>query len=85
MIPIVEQEKVLIICSVDVDGEIKENKPLYFPHLDWVKDLKMSVIGPKDIKVLHNSILLGVDLIAVSFVENKDDIVYVRKVLGTKG
>lgn len=57
MIPIVEKDKVLIICSVDVDGEIKENKPLYLPTLDWVKDLKMSVIGPKDVKVLHNSII----------------------------
>jgi len=54
--PFVKKERVLIVCSAEIKGTIKENKPLYFPGLDWLKDLKMSVIGPKDIKVLHNSI-----------------------------
>ncbi len=52
MIPFVHKDNVLIICSAEADGVIKENKPLYFPQLDWLKDLKMSVIGPKDVKIL---------------------------------
>lgn len=75
----------LVVCRVEVEGEIKENKPLYFPGLNWSKDLKLSVLGPKDVKVLHNSIQQGVHMISVSCVESKDDINYVRKVLGSKG
>ena len=54
--PLVEKEKMLVICRVENDGEIKENKPIYIPGLDWQKDLKLSVLGPNDVKVLHNSI-----------------------------
>lgn len=45
-----------MVCRVSNDGEIKENKPIYIPGLDWQKDLKLSVLGPNDVKVLHNSI-----------------------------
>jgi pyruvate kinase len=51
-VPLFQKEKVLVICRVENDGQIKENKPLYIPKLDWQKDLKLSVLGPKDIKVL---------------------------------
>lgn len=83
--PLVEKERVMIICRVENDGEIKENKPIYIPRLHWQKDLKLSVLGPIDIKVLHNSIHQGVNMIAVSCVESKDDITYVKKILGSKG
>jgi hypothetical protein len=46
------KEKKLVICRIDVEGELKANKPLHFPHLDWSEDLKLSVIGPKDVKIL---------------------------------
>lgn len=80
-----EKERRQVICRVENDGEIKENKPIYIPGLDWQKDLKLSVLAPNDVKVLHISINHGVHMIAVSCVESKDDIFYVRKVLGTKG
>jgi pyruvate kinase len=83
--PLIEKERKLVICRVENDGEIKENKPIYIPGLDWQKDLKLSVLGPNDVKVLHNSIQQGVHMIAVSCVESKDDITYVKKVLGSKG
>ena len=83
--PLVQKEKILVVCRVENDGEIKENKPIYIPGLDWQKDLKLSVLGPNDVKVLHNSIQHGVHIIAVSCVESKDDITYVKKVLGSKG
>jgi len=68
-----------------VEGEIKENKPLYFPGLDWYRDLKLSVVGSKDIKVLHKSVQQGIHAIGVSSVESKNDIEYVRSILGQKG
>lgn len=45
----------------------------------------MSVLGPKDVKVLHNCVKMGVPMISVSYVESKNDIEYVRQVLGIKG
>lgn len=56
ILPYLQKRRVLVVCQAEIDGEIKENKPLYFPGLNWLKDLRMSVIGPQDIKVLHNSI-----------------------------
>ena len=47
--------------------------------------MKLSVIGPKDVKILHNCIHQGVHHIAVSSVESKDDINYVKRVLSSKG
>ena len=75
----------MIVCRVENDGEIKENKPIYVPGLDYQRDLQLSVVGPKDLKILQDSIQLDVHLIAVSYVESKEDILYVRKVLGSKG
>ena len=83
--PLVEKEQVMVVCRVENDGEIKENKPIYIPRLDWQKDLKLSVLGHNDVKVLHNSIQQGVNMIAVSCVESKDDIIFVKKILGSKG
>jgi len=37
--PLIEKERKLVICRVENDGEIKENKPIYIPGLDWQKDL----------------------------------------------
>ena len=56
MSPIFEKQRKVVVCRVETEGEIKENKPIYFPGLDWLKDLKLSVLSPKDVKVLHNSI-----------------------------
>ena len=33
--PLVEKEQVMVVCRVENDGEIKENKPIYIPRLDW--------------------------------------------------
>jgi pyruvate kinase len=45
----------------------------------------LSVLANNDVKVLYNSINQGVHMIAVSCVESKNDIHYVKKVLGMKG
>jgi pyruvate kinase len=83
--PLLRKEEVMVVCRVENDGVIKENKPIYIPRLDWQKDLKLSVLGHNDVRVLHNSIQKGVDMIAVSCVESKDDLIYVKKILGSKG
>ena len=44
-IPLITKENRLVVCRVENDGEIKENKPIYIPGLDWQKDLKLSVLG----------------------------------------
>jgi pyruvate kinase len=75
----------MVVCRAEIDGEIKENKPVYFPGLDWLRDLKLSVLGPNDVKVIHNAVHDGVNMIVISFVESKDDVTFVRKVLGNKG
>ena len=46
----------VVVCRAETKGELKENKPVYFPGLDWRTDLRLSVLGDKDVKVLHNSI-----------------------------
>jgi len=74
-----------VVCRAENSGEIKENKPVCFLSLDLVKDLKLSILGPNDIQVLQQSIKAGAHMIAVSFVESKDDIIFIKHVLGKKG
>ena len=54
--PLMKKERMVIVCKAESDGEIKENNPVFVPGLDWQKDLNLSVIGPKDVKILHDSI-----------------------------
>ena len=54
--PLLRKERKVIVCRVENDGEVKENKPIYVLGLDWQKDLHLSVVGPKDVKILHDSI-----------------------------
>ena len=79
------KDKVVIVCRAEISGEIKENKPVCFLSLDLKKDLDLSILGPNDVKVLHNSILLGVSMICLSFVETKEDIDFIRTMLGSRG
>jgi pyruvate kinase len=46
----------MIICRAENEGELKEKKPIYIPGLDFNKDLNLSVLGHKDIKILQNAI-----------------------------
>ena len=42
-------------------------------------------MSTKDVNDIHSSIKLGVDFIAVSYVESKQDILEVRELLSIKG
>lgn len=70
---------------VENDGEIKENKSINFPGLDRSDDLKLSVLGDEDIKILHQCIKQQISMVTVQCVESKEDIMYVKKVLGIQG
>ena len=43
------------------------------------------MVTTKDVRDIDSSIKLGVDFIAVSYVESKDDILEVRELLSVKG
>lgn len=65
------KEKKVIVCRVEFDGELKANKPMFFPEFDHKQQFDMSVVTTKDIRDIHSSIKLGVDFISVSYVESK--------------
>jgi pyruvate kinase len=73
------------VCKVEFDCELKPHKPLYFPEFDHKQEFDLSVVSTKDIMDVHSSIKLGVDFIAVSYVESKADILEVRELLSVKG
>lgn len=81
----VVKEKRVIICQVEFDCELKPHKPLYFPEFDHKQEFDLSVVTTKDIRDIDSGIKLGVDFIAVSYVETKDDILEVRELLSVKG
>lgn len=84
-LPFNVKERKVLICEVEVEGNIRENKTIYIPNYNRVTDLKLPVIGTKDYRILVQAIQLGVNIISVSCVESKEDILEVRKVLGSKG
>lgn len=67
----VTKERKVIVCKVEFDCELKPHKPLYFPEFDYKQEFDLSVVTTKDIRDIHSSIKLGVDFIAVSYVESK--------------
>eukprot|EP00350_Pseudokeronopsis_sp_OXSARD2_P006993 CAMPEP_0170543162 /NCGR_PEP_ID=MMETSP0211-20121228/2369_1 /TAXON_ID=311385 /ORGANISM="Pseudokeronopsis sp., Strain OXSARD2" /LENGTH=154 /DNA_ID=CAMNT_0010846473 /DNA_START=1216 /DNA_END=1680 /DNA_ORIENTATION=- len=81
----VVKEKKVIVCRVEFDGELRPNKPCYFPELDPKKDFDLPVISNQDVRDIHDSIKLGVDFISVSNLETKDEILEVRELLSVKG
>ena len=81
----VTKERKVIICKVEFDCYLKPHKPLYFPEFDHKQEFDLSVVTTKDVRDIHSSIKLGVDFIAVSYVENKQDILEVRELLSIKG
>jgi pyruvate kinase len=80
-----EHSRKVIVCKVEFDCELKPHKPLYFPEFDYKQDFDLSVVTTKDIRDVHSSIKLGIDFIAVSYVESKADILEVRELLSVKG
>ncbi len=80
-----EHKRKVIVCKVEFDCELKSLKPLYFPEFDYKQEFDLSVVSTKDVNDIHDSIKLGVDFIAVSYVENQNDIKEVKQLLSVKG
>ena len=74
----------MIICVANVDGEIRQNKPLYIPRLDFKEDLGLSIIGHRDFRDLVNCLKLHISMITIK-AESKHDIEFVRLLLGCRG
>lgn len=79
------KDKKVIVCKVEFDCELKPHKPLYFPEFDHKQEFDLSVVTTKDVLDISSSIKLGVDFVAVSYVECKEDIMEVRDLLSVKG
>ena len=70
-----------ITTTVIDGGDIGEHKGINAPGVA----LPASAITPKDVDDLQFGVELGVDMVAVSFVQTAEDIRYARQVLGTAG
>lgn len=79
------KERRVIVCKVEFDCELSRLKPFYFPEFDYREEFDLSVVTNKDVRDIDSSIKLGVDFIAVSYVERKQDITEVRELLSVKG
>lgn len=50
------KERKVLICKVEVEGVINENKTIYLPHYNRITDLKLPCIGQRDYRILVQSI-----------------------------
>ena len=46
------KERKILICKVEVEGTINENKTIFLPNYNRVTDLKLNVIGARDYRIL---------------------------------
>ena len=74
---IIEKKPGYIVLEVKNDGVLSSRKGVNFPH----SNLKISAITPKDKKDLIFGAKQGVDIVAISFVNTKDDILLAKKIL----
>jgi len=81
----VPKDRWVIVCKVDFDGELRPNKPCYFPEFDHKREFDLSVVTEHDIHHISSGIKLGVDFMSVSYVETVEDIHEVKELLRVKG
>lgn len=74
---VLRKEGSKIICRILCGGTLGNKQGINIPNL--TKHLKS--MSESDIDDISNAIILGVDFIAISFVNNEDDIINVRKIL----
>jgi pyruvate kinase len=74
---VIEKEKDSLLLEVKNEGVLSSRKGVNFPH----SDIKISAITPKDEKDLIFGAKAGVDLVAVSFVNSKNDILKAKEIL----
>ncbi len=74
---VIEKHPDYLVLEVKNDGILSSRKGVNFPH----SNLKISAITQKDKKDLVFGAKNGVDIVAISFVNNKDDILLAKKIL----
>jgi len=74
---VINKDKNALILEVKNDGVLSSRKGVNFPH----SNLKISAITEKDVKDLIFGAKNKVDIVAVSFVNNKEDILKAKKIL----
>ncbi len=77
---IIEQKKDALIAEVLNDGEISNNKGVNIP--DAI--LPISSLTTKDKSDLRKALEMGVDWIAQSFIQTVDDVIELKKLVGSK-
>ena len=79
MISDIDREAGIINCRVVNGGVMKERKGINLPHTK----LTIPSLTEKDMTDITFGIEQGVDMMAMSFVRTHDDIILIRKILGT--
>lgn len=80
-----EKPKKIIICRVEIDGEMQAEKTMYFPELHPKRDFDLDMVDAHDLKAIQSVVEKGVDFIAVPCVETKEDLSEVKDLLEVKG
>ncbi len=78
---IIEKTPDYIVLEVKNDGVLSSRKGVNFPH----SNLKISAITPKDEKDLKFGAKNRVDIVAISFVNRKEDILKAKEILKDAG
>jgi pyruvate kinase len=74
---VIEKTPEYLVLEVKNDGVLSSRKGVNFPH----SNIKISAITPKDEKDLIFGAKNGVDIVAISFVNNKEDILKAKEIL----
>ena len=74
---VIDKTKDALILEVKNDGVLSSRKGVNFPH----SNLKISAITQKDKKDLIFGAKNGIDIVAISFVNNKEDILKAKNIL----
>lgn len=77
---VIEKGDEYLTCEVDVPGKISNRKGVNTPD----SILKISPLTPKDRSDLDYMLEIGVDWIALSFVQKPDDILEIREIIDSK-
>ncbi len=78
---VIEKTPEYLVLEVKNEGVLSSRKGVNFPH----SNLKISAITPKDEKDLIFGAKNGVDIVAISFVNTKNDILKAKEILKKAG
>ena len=78
---VIEKHPDYLVLEVKNDGILSSRKGVNFPH----SNLSISAITEKDKKDLAFGAKQGVDIVAISFVNNKNDILKAKEILNENG